>query len=48
MFINLKRLINRLICLVRGHKWEEIFKGYTNYIKFSRCAKCGKTKEEVR
>lgn len=42
------KILNKLICLFRGHKWEEIFKGHTNYIKFSRCIKCGKIKDELR
>lgn len=46
----MKRMINRLICLCRGHKWlETAFRIHywswtveTHY----KCARCGKIKEE--
>lgn len=54
----MKQLINRLICLVRGHEWKEHWR--RKYIDpfnlddafpidytVTKCARCGKTKEEI-
>lgn len=46
----MKRLINRLICLVRGHRWK-FYKATQAVTPFNgwalfKCARCGKTKEE--
>lgn len=47
----MKRLIKRLICLFRGHKWRRGM-DFWNPIaqragQFKVCARCGKTKEEI-
>lgn len=48
----MKKLINRLTCLFRGHEWKihtiGYWGGYGNieYGNF-KCARCGKIKEEV-
>lgn len=61
----MKQLINRLICLFRGHEWKEdwnneymrvppqdILEDDEKFYKHLhtvalKCARCGKTKEEV-
>lgn len=50
----MKRLINRLICLIRGHRWQmEIHNyndGFDKHGKYYltdliKCTRCGKIKE---
>ena len=46
----MKKLINRLICLFRGHKWkwiEEWYLGQSKIRHFHECDRCGKIKEDV-
>lgn len=47
------KILKKLVCLRKGHKWEEIFnRTHTlDDLKWqiieSKCTRCGKTKEEV-
>ena len=47
----MKHLINRLVCLLRGHEWEHKtwigkFSGATYIDEDLTCTRCGKVKEE--
>lgn len=44
----MKHLINRLICLFKGHKWEKRYKEYYKaYVIWTECKKCGKILKET-
>ena len=44
----MKKLINRLICLWKGHEWEiKTFPYITGRIGIEECGRCGKTKKDV-
>ena len=54
----MKRLINRLICLFRGHKWQKRWEttcydpfglddAIPRQILFTRCKRCGKILKDV-
>ena len=53
IFINgyiMAQILNKFICLVRGHEWQHIVRVYIcrelPYNEY-KCARCGKTKKEV-
>lgn len=46
------KIIKRLICLIKGHKWEVEFVKDYDWIDYyghyeEKCTRCGKTKEEI-
>lgn len=54
----MKKIINRLICLCRGHKWKgtyitiwldpfDLSDAIQSRLPYYKCTRCGKTKEEV-
>lgn len=49
----MKHLINRIICLCRGHKWEYSLREYDKYgnlypvLDKKQCSRCGKIKKET-
>lgn len=51
----MKRLINRLICLFKGHEWEPLWRPFAvpygrgllnERVLTHRCTRCGKFKEK--
>lgn len=46
---HLKTIMNKLICLCRGHDWyfRATWDIKSNFREIKQCARCGKTKEVV-
>lgn len=44
----MKQLINRLICLAKGHEWKGIAGSDDNLLCYEyKCVRCGKIKEVI-